>query len=114
MASCLARQSTDADATLMARALAEGAREAGARFGFVACTVGVDVETLRRQLVAALPGVPFVGVTSCRSVIGNSKLLRGPLAASVLWLCGADVTASVVGQAIATADVEAGQSLRSE
>lgn len=98
MASCLAAQSTQSEVQLMAHELADAAHAAGAKFGFLACTVSVDVEALRQQLVALLPEVPFVGVTSCRSVIGNGALLSGPTAASALWLCGGDVKAVVVAQ----------------
>ena len=101
MASCLAAQSTQPAASLMAHELADAARAAGAKFGFLSCTVGVDVEALRQQLVALLPDVPFVGVTSCRSVIGSGKLLSGATAASALWLCGGGVRAVVVGQTAA-------------
>jgi hypothetical protein len=95
----------------MAQELASSALNAGAKFGFIACTIGVDVEALRRALVSALPGVPFVGVTSCRSVVGSGKLLNGPLAGSVLWLCGSDVKASVVGQAVSSPEESTGKAL---
>lgn len=111
MATCIASQSTQHDVSLMTAELADKARAGGAKFGFVACTIGVDVEGLRRQLAAALPGVPFVGVTSCRSVVGSGKLLAGPVAASALWLCGPDVKAAVVGQAVSTPDEATGKSL---
>ena len=102
MASCLAAQSTQSAVSLMAQELAEPASAAGARFGFITCTVGVDVEGLRQRLVALLPEVPFVGVTSCRSVIGGGRLLRGPIAASALWLCGGGVKAVVLAETTAT------------
>lgn len=111
MATCIAAQSTQHDVTLMSGELAGKAKAGGAKFGFIACTIGVDVEALRKQLVAALPGVPFVGVTSCRSVVGGGKLLSGPVAASALWLCGSDVSAVVVGQTVSTPDEAIGRSL---
>jgi hypothetical protein len=94
----------------MAKELAEGARTAGARFGFITCTVGVDVTGLRRALAEALPGVPFVGVTSCRSVIGAGELVRGPTAAAAWWLCG-EVKAGVVAQSISAGDEAVGRQL---
>lgn len=111
MASCLAAQSTQSDVARMAHELADAAKTARAKFGFVACTVGVDVDSLRKGLAEALPGVPFVGVTSCRSVVGSGKLLAGPIAASALWLCGEDVTATVVGLTVTAADEAVGRQL---
>lgn len=80
----------------MTKDLVEGARDA--RFGFIACTEGVSAENLRASLASALPGVPFVGVTSCRSVIGNASVVRGPKAASAFWLTGDGVAASVASE----------------
>ncbi|MFZ5440170.1 MAG: FIST signal transduction protein [Myxococcota bacterium] len=94
----------------MAGELASKARSAGARFGFITCTIGVDVEALRQALAAALPGVPFVGVTSCRAVIGNGAIAPGPRAASALWLTG-DVKAGVAGQSVVVADEAVGRQL---
>ncbi len=111
MASCASFVSQQSDVKLMARELAAISGAELPRFGFVSCTAGVDVEGLRTALAAALPRVPFIGVTSCRAVIGDGKLARGPVAASVLWLLGDDVRASVVGQPIAVADESRGQQL---
>jgi hypothetical protein len=94
----------------MANELAAAARTAGVRFGFITCTEGVDVAALRRALVEAVPNVPFIGVTSCRSVIGAGELVRGPVAAAAWWLCG-DVKAGVVSQALTSSDEAAGRQL---
>ena len=111
MATCVAAQSSQSGSMLMAQELANPALGGRAKFGFIACTVGVDIEAMRRQLGALLPGVPFVGVTSCKSVIGSGKLLRGPIAATALWLCGDDVKAAVVSQAVTAAEPVMGRTL---
>lgn len=108
--SVVGAQSKHADVTVMANELTQEARARNARFGFVTCTVGVDVEALRRALVAALPDTPFVGVTSCRAVVGLGQVLAGPRAAAALWLCG-DVQASVSAQQVLTADEAIGRRL---
>lgn len=111
MATCIANSSSQPAARSMAKELTAGAMAANARFGFVTCTVGVDVDALRAALVDELSGVPFVGVTSCRSVIGAGRVLKGPRAAAALWLCGDEVKASVAAQAITTADEAIGRQL---
>lgn len=107
-ATCLATQSSQPSAQAMALELA--ARASSARFGIITCTAGVDVEALRTALAIALPDVPFVGVTSCRSVVANGQVLAGPHAAAALWLCG-DVKASVAAQTVVAADDAAGRQL---
>jgi hypothetical protein len=108
-ATIFASQSTQVAVASMVDELAAGARSANARFGFLTCTVDVEVEALRTGLAQALPGVAFVGATSCRSVIGSGQLLRGPHAAAALWLCG-DVRCSVAARA-SPADEALGRSL---
>lgn len=95
----------------MASELVSSARAAGARFGFITCTIGVDVEGLRQALATALPGVPFVGVTSCRAVVGAGAVLPGPRAAAALWLTGSEVKAAVAGQSVVVADEAVGRQL---
>lgn len=112
-ASVLATHSTQAAVASMVGELAAGAQRAHARFGFLTCTVDVDVDGLRGGLAEALPGVAFVGATSCRSVIGSGQLLRGPHAAAALWLCG-DVRGSVAARAVSSADESVGRSLARE
>lgn len=94
----------------MVNELAATPRAARARFGFVTCTVGVDVDALRRGLAKALPETAFVGVTSCLSVIGSGQLLRGPQAAAALWLCG-DVRVSIAAREATTPDEATGRQL---
>lgn len=99
MTACSSTKSTSSDVTTMTRELVAGLNP---RFGFIACTEGVQVEALRAGLAKALPGVPFVGVTSCRSVIANGDVLRGPIAATAFWLSGDGVSAAVVSTGDAT------------
>lgn len=109
-ASVFASQSTQPAVASMVRELAAGVLAASARFGFLTCTVDVDVEALRSGLAEALPGVAFVGATSCRSVIGSGQLLRGPHAAAALWLCG-DVRCAVAARSMTSGDEAMGRSL---
>lgn len=92
----------------MAAELCANARDA--RFGFITATVDVDTEALRAALVVAAPQVPFVGVTSCRSVIGEGRLTSGR-AAAALWLLGDDVKAAVVSRALTSATETDGRAL---
>lgn len=111
MASCIANASSQQSVLTMVKELTAGAKSAHARFGFITCTVGVDVEALRAALVQELSDVPFVGVTSCQSVIGAGKVVKGPRAAAALWFCGDDVKASVAAQTVSTADDAIGRQL---
>ncbi len=92
----------------MAKELAANAHEA--RFGFITATVDVDADALRAALAAELPGVPFAGLTSCRSVIGAGQLAQGPVAAA-FWLLGERVKASVVSRSLASATEANGDEL---
>ncbi|MBS2032507.1 MAG: FIST C-terminal domain-containing protein [Deltaproteobacteria bacterium] len=107
-ARCIAAQTRAADAAAAAADLAAPVRGAAPSFGFIACSVGYDVNALRTELARALPGTPFVGVTSCQSVVSGSGLLRGQ-AASALWLTGA--RAAVVSEAVTAPDEAQGRRL---
>lgn len=70
------------------RAGAQGGKVAG---GFVQASVSHDPAAVAAALHAALPGVPFVGVTSCQGLAtdrGQSAVGPG---LSALWLVGEDV-----------------------
>jgi hypothetical protein len=105
---CTAAESRAATAEAAAAELVAPLQGALPGFGFIACTVGHDVDRLRAALARALPGVPFVGVTSCQSVVATGGLLRGP-AASALWISG--VRAAVAGEAVAAGDEATGRRL---
>lgn len=107
-AACISLVSSRAGAKELASELTAGVRDA--RFGFITTTVDVDTDALRAALAAALPGVPFVGVTSCRSVIGAGQLVQGA-AAAALWLTGDEVKAAVVSRALTSATEAAGADL---
>lgn len=106
--SCSAGVSSAPDAATMAYELCAAAKGAG--FGYITCTVGVDIEALRRALVARVPGVPFVGVTSCLGVIGDGALRSGPHSAAALWFKGA-TKAAVVGRDISASSNAIGAEL---
>jgi hypothetical protein len=111
MHSCVANQSTQQSVQSMAKELTAGAKSAKARFGFITCTVGVDLDGLRAALVQEIGEVPFVGVTSCRSVIGAGKVVKGPRAAAAMWFGGDDVKAAVAAQSVSAADDAVGRQL---
>jgi len=98
--SCLSTLSTRTDVKAMAKELAAGAKDA--RFGFITATVDIDADALRTALAAELPGVPFAGLTSCRSVIGDGQLVQGTVAAA-FWLLGDKVKAAVVSRQLSAA-----------
>lgn len=79
------------DEASAARELAAQLREqsAGApvRGGLIYCTAGVQTPALQRALVEQLPGVPFIGATSCMGV-GSSEGFRTERIVSALWLVG--------------------------
>lgn len=112
-ASVLATHSTQSAVAAMVAELAAGVLAANARFGFLTCTADVDVEALRTGLARAVPGVSFLGATSCRSVIGSGQLLRGPHVAAGLWLCG-DVRGSLAARSVSSADEAIGRELARE
>lgn len=63
--------------------------------GFLQATVQFDIGALTRELAEALPGVPFVGVTTCQGLATDRhRTARGP-ALSGLWLLGSDVRMQV-------------------
>jgi hypothetical protein len=83
--------STAMDEASAARELVTQLRQqaAGAqvRGGFVYCTVGIQTPALQKALVEQLPGVPFVGATSCLGV-GSAEGFRTERIVSALWLVG--------------------------
>jgi hypothetical protein len=56
--------------------------------GLVYCTPHHDTEALTAELTRALPGVPFVGATSCQGVGSSHGWLHGARAVTALWLLG--------------------------
>ncbi|QSQ22907.1 FIST C-terminal domain-containing protein [Pyxidicoccus parkwayensis] len=83
--------STAMDEASAARELAAKLRQqAGGspvRGGLVYCTVGVRTPALQKALVEQLPGVPFIGATSCVGV-GSAEGFRTERIVSALWLVG--------------------------
>lgn len=83
--------STASDEARAAREVAEKLREqsggAPVRGGLVYTTVGLDTEALRRALVEHLPGVPFIGTTSCQGLGSPEGFHTGPVVSS-LWFVG--------------------------
>jgi hypothetical protein len=63
--------------------------------GFIQASVAHDLAQVTGALEAALPGVPFIGVTSCQG-LGTDRGVAGPgPGLSALWLLGDDVRFSV-------------------
>ncbi|MEW6432121.1 MAG: FIST N-terminal domain-containing protein [Myxococcota bacterium] len=71
--------------------LREAARGAPVAGGFLQATVRYDVVALSRALAEALPGVPFVGVTTCQGTATDRRRTDSGPALSALWLLGEDV-----------------------
>lgn len=61
--------------------------------GFVQASVSYPLAELERALSAALPGVPFIGVTICQG-LGTDRGLAAS-GVSALWLAGANVSFQV-------------------
>ncbi|MBZ4416561.1 FIST signal transduction protein [Myxococcus sp. RHSTA-1-4] len=83
--------STAADEASAARELVTQLRQqaAGApvRGGLVYSTIGFQAAALQKALVEQLPGVPFVGATSCLGV-GSTQGFRTERAVSAFWFVG--------------------------
>lgn len=71
--------------------LREGAHGQPIAGGFLQASVRYDVGALSRALAEALPGVPFVGVTTCQGTATDRLRTDGVPALSGLWLLGDDV-----------------------
>jgi len=56
--------------------------------GLVYCTGHHDTEALSAELTRALPGVPFVGATSCQGLGSSHGWMHGRRAVTALWLLG--------------------------
>jgi hypothetical protein len=75
------------------RAGAQGGKVAG---GFIQSSVAHDLPAVARALQAALPGVPFIGLTSCQGLGTDRGLAPAGPGLSALWLIGEDVHFQVV------------------
>lgn len=112
---CIATQSqapsSQQAAEEIAGQLAANAAREKVRGGFVYCSVDVDVPGLVEALGRALPGIPFVGATSCVGVGSARGFTRGPAAVSALWLAGDDVHFSVAALEAGSDSAEQGREL---
>ncbi|MDP1830401.1 MAG: FIST N-terminal domain-containing protein [Archangium sp.] len=86
----VAAQAAEAVSELVAqlRAGARGGKVAG---GFIQSSVTHDLAAVATALQVALPGVPFVGVTSCQGLGSDRGLAPAGPGLSALWLIGDDV-----------------------
>ena len=86
----VASTAADAVAELVAqlRAGAEGGKVAG---GFIQSSVTHDLPAVAAALAARLPGVPFIGLTSCQGLGTDRGLAPEGPGLSALWLVGDDV-----------------------
>ncbi len=84
--------STAAEAVAeLAAQLRAGARGGKVAGGFIQASVAHDLAEVTAALEAALPGVPFIGVTSCQG-LGTDRGIAGVgPGLSALWLIGDDV-----------------------
>lgn len=91
----VAPSAAEAVAELVAqlRAGARGGKVAG---GFIQSSVTHDLAAVARALETALPGVPFVGVTSCQGLATDRGIAPTGPGLSALWLVGDDVRFQVV------------------
>jgi hypothetical protein len=70
------------------RAGAQGGKVAG---GFIQASVWHDLGEVTAALQTALPGVPFIGVTSCQGLGTDRGVVGRGAGLSALWLIGSDV-----------------------
>ena len=91
----VAAQASEAVAELVAQ-LSAGARGGKVAGGFIQSSVTHDLGAVATALQAALPGVPFIGVTSCQGLGTDRGLAPAGPGLSALWLLGDDVQFQVV------------------